>query len=70
MVAKGSSKTIGSHAFPNYGAHSDIYPTAYLTAAAAIGMTKEDVDLFCKRLDKVLGQWKGEAKLEVANGTA
>ena len=63
VVADGASKTIGPRTFPNYGSHSDNYPTAYLTAAAAVGMTKEDVELFCKRLDKVLGQWKGQSKI-------
>ena len=48
------SKEIGGHKFENFGSHSNHYPLAYLTAAAAIGISKEDVDLFVKRLDKVL----------------
>lgn len=33
----------------------------YLTAAAALGMRKSDVDLFVHRLDKVLGKLKGRS---------
>ena len=44
--------------FLNFGAHCDSYPCNYLTAAAAIGMTKNDVDLFITRLDQVLKKSK------------
>jgi O-phospho-L-seryl-tRNASec:L-selenocysteinyl-tRNA synthase len=53
-LTKGSKKEICGHVFQNYGSHSDNYPVAYLTASAAIGIKKEDVDLFVKRLEKVL----------------
>lgn len=33
----------------------------YLTAAAALGMRKSDVDLFSHRLDKVLSKLKGRS---------
>lgn len=46
-------KEVSGHTFQGFGAHSNNYRCAYLTAAAAIGMTKEDVDSFIKRLDKV-----------------
>lgn len=36
-----------------WGAHTSKYPVPYLTAAAAIGMQKSDVDQFISRLDKV-----------------
>ncbi|XP_070540300.1 O-phosphoseryl-tRNA(Sec) selenium transferase-like [Ptychodera flava] len=49
-------KEVAGYKFKNYGAHTDQYPCTYLTAAAAIGMTKHDVDTFVKRLDKVLGK--------------
>lgn len=58
VVAPGSNRTIGPHTFINWGAHSDHYPCAYLTAAAAIGMTRGDVDTFLKRLDKTLLKFK------------
>lgn len=41
-----------------YGAHADDYPGAYLTVAAAMGMTRSDVDLLCERLDTTIAQYK------------
>nr|XP_039254202.1 O-phosphoseryl-tRNA(Sec) selenium transferase-like [Styela clava] len=54
VVATNATKDIEGYLFQGYGSHCNNYRTAYLTAAAAIGMTKGDVDLFVKRLDKVL----------------
>lgn len=54
VVATDTVKEIEGYKFQAYGSHCDKYPTAYLTAAAAIGMTRQDVDLFVRRLDKVL----------------
>lgn len=53
-MARGASKAIEDHSFKGYGSHCDDYPHSYLTAAAAIGMTRRDVDLFAKRLDKAM----------------
>lgn len=58
VVAPGTKKTIGPHTFINWGAHHDAYPTSYFTAAAAIGMKKEEVDTFAKRLDKAFTKFK------------
>lgn len=44
-----------------WGAHNSSYPVPYLTAAAALGMRKSDVDLFSHRLDKVLSKLKGRS---------
>ncbi|KAK7110099.1 hypothetical protein V1264_014027 [Littorina saxatilis] len=59
VVAPGKENTIGGYTFQNFGAHCNSYPTAYLTAAAAVGMTKADVDTFISRLTKVLAKVKG-----------
>jgi O-phospho-L-seryl-tRNASec:L-selenocysteinyl-tRNA synthase len=40
--------------FTSYGSHINDFPTPYLNVAAAIGMTKRDVDLFIQRLDSTL----------------
>lgn len=58
VVAPGNNSEINGYRFQNFGAHSNVYPTAYLTAAAAIGMTKTDVDVFITRLEKVLKKFK------------
>lgn len=54
VVAPGEVKDIQGYSFVNWGSHSNIYPHSYLTAAAAVGITKEDIDKFVKILDKVL----------------
>lgn len=68
VIAPGKDNTVNGHLFKNFGSHSDNYPCAYLTAAAAIGMTKSDVDLFISRLDKVLTKFKGPPSQVVENG--
>ena len=60
VVPKGEVKEVSGYTFQGFGSHTDSYPCAYLTAAAAMGMTKDDVDSFIKRLDKVLGKSKGK----------
>ncbi|XP_077992418.1 O-phosphoseryl-tRNA(Sec) selenium transferase-like [Glandiceps talaboti] len=61
------SKEVAGYTFQNYGAHTNRYPCTYLTAAAAVGMTKHDVDTFVKKLDKVLSKCitKDSAKSEL-----
>lgn len=54
-IGKGVVKRIGPHEFTNYGSHHDQYPHAYLTAAAALGTTKGEVDAFVAKLDLLLG---------------
>ena len=66
MVAKGAVQTVAGHQFIGFGAHCDDYPCNYLTAAAAIGISKTDVDVFIKRLDKVLGKSRAPQHLNSA----
>ena len=56
-MAPGSEKEINGHVFRGWGSHANNYPRAYLTAAAAIGMTRQDVDTFLKRLDKCMSKF-------------
>ena len=51
-VPLGKSLEVGGITFQGYGAHHDCYPVPYLTAAASLGMTHQDVDDFCVRLRK------------------
>lgn len=44
--------------FRSYGAHADGCASAYFTVACALGTTEGDVELFLKRLDKALAEWK------------
>ncbi|GLV31937.1 Sec synthetase [Carabus blaptoides fortunei] len=56
VITTRESKTISGYEFTGWGAHSPSYTVAYLTCASTIGMTSEDVDVFVKRLDKVLSK--------------
>jgi hypothetical protein len=56
-VAESEDKEINELKIKNFGSHSNSYLDdvhGYLTAASTIGMKKNDVDLFIKRLDSVL----------------
>ncbi|XP_027056391.1 O-phosphoseryl-tRNA(Sec) selenium transferase-like [Pocillopora damicornis] len=61
VVPPGSTKEINGYVFTGWGAHAKNYRCAYLTAAAAIGMTKAEVDTFLKRLDKCLSRFTSKS---------
>ena len=61
MVPLASTKDINGHVFTGWGAHARNYRCAYLTAAAAIGMSIADVDTCLKRLDKCLSKFTGRS---------
>ena len=63
VVAGGENKTIGPHIFSNWGSHHNNYPTAYFTVAAAVGMRREEVDVFLERLDKVFAKFRKKVEL-------
>lgn len=50
VVAQGKIQSIAGLAFQGYGAHHDAYPHTYLTFAAALGTSEQDVDEFLRRL--------------------
>ncbi|KAK7873918.1 hypothetical protein R5R35_012932 [Gryllus longicercus] len=54
-------KDVAGYKFEGWGAHTSNYSVPYLTAAAALGMRKSDVDLFCHRLDKTMMKLKGRS---------
>ncbi|RNA21717.1 O-phosphoseryl-tRNA(Sec) selenium transferase [Brachionus plicatilis] len=56
VVVPGVHKSVVSngHLFKNFGSHSSSTDYSYLTAAAAIGVKIADIDLFIKRLNKIL----------------
>jgi len=53
VVQVAVKQTIGGIALDGFGAHITDYPVPYLTAACAIGLTREEVDCFLARLEKV-----------------
>ncbi|XP_073198484.1 O-phosphoseryl-tRNA(Sec) selenium transferase isoform X2 [Lepidochelys kempii] len=60
VVPLGSLQTVNNYTFKGFMSHADNYPCAYLNAASAIGMKKQDVDLFLKRLDKCMKTFRKE----------
>ncbi|XP_034757172.1 O-phosphoseryl-tRNA(Sec) selenium transferase isoform X2 [Etheostoma cragini] len=54
VIALGKEQTISGHTFRGFMSHSEAYPSPYLNAASAVGITREDVTLCIKRLDKCL----------------
>ena len=58
VVPQNEVKEINGHIFQGFGSHHNSYPHTYLTAAAAVGITRQDIDTFVKRLDKVLAKCK------------
>ncbi|XP_049645955.1 O-phosphoseryl-tRNA(Sec) selenium transferase [Suncus etruscus] len=64
VVPLGSVQTVNGYSFKGFMSHMNNYPCAYLNAAAAIGMTKQDVDLFIKKLDKCLKTLQKEQNKE------
>ncbi|KAJ7327002.1 hypothetical protein JRQ81_016761 [Phrynocephalus forsythii] len=54
VVSLGTVQTVSGYSFKGFMSHTNKYHFAYLNAASAIGMKKEDVDVFLKRLDKCL----------------
>ncbi|GJD05696.1 O-phosphoseryl-tRNA(Sec) selenium transferase [Galdieria sulphuraria] len=54
VVARKNNKTkVCGIDFPDgFGAHCTNYPHSYLTAACALGMTRQDIVAFCDRLDQ------------------
>lgn len=58
MVPLGAEQTVSGHVFRGFMSHSESYPCPYLNAASAIGITRDDVALSVKRLDKCLRSLK------------
>jgi O-phospho-L-seryl-tRNASec:L-selenocysteinyl-tRNA synthase len=52
-------KNVGDFKFKGWGSHSSHSNVPYLTAAAALGMTKDEVDVFTEKLDKILLKVRG-----------
>lgn len=59
-MTPGTEKEMGGVVFENFNSHSKSYPCAYLTAAAAIGVKRDEIDSFIKRLQKTLDIVKHE----------
>ncbi|SPP83122.1 O-phosphoseryl-tRNA(Sec) selenium transferase [Drosophila guanche] len=52
VVVPGQSKVIDGHTFPDFGSHQMKLELPYLTVAAAIGISREEIDKFFKIFKK------------------
>lgn len=58
VLTGGKQQTVGGITFADYGCHISGYPHPYMTAAAALGTTQQDVDVFVVRLVKAYQELK------------
>mmetsp|Transcript_30004 Transcript_30004/g.45501 ORF Transcript_30004/g.45501 Transcript_30004/m.45501 type:complete len:488 (+) Transcript_30004:84-1547(+) len=58
VVPRAQYKVMGGEDFFGFGSSTNDYPHAYMTAACAIGVTRNEVDEFFTRLDKNLKEFK------------
>jgi len=59
VVHPAATSTIDGRTFTGYGSQCEGgYPHAYITVAAAMGMTRGDVDVLMGRLDKTIGEFR------------
>lgn len=56
VIVANSTKEVCGKSFPSYGASYSHYPTNYITAACAIGLTPSEVEKFLDRLDTALSE--------------
>mmetsp|Transcript_49081 Transcript_49081/g.110397 ORF Transcript_49081/g.110397 Transcript_49081/m.110397 type:complete len:516 (+) Transcript_49081:80-1627(+) len=54
-------KVIDGVPFESYGAHADTYPCCYLTAACALGATREEMEAFLERFSSALQDYRSGA---------
>ncbi|XP_043099672.1 LOW QUALITY PROTEIN: O-phosphoseryl-tRNA(Sec) selenium transferase [Puntigrus tetrazona] len=64
VVPLGVEQTVSGHTFRGFMSHAVAYPCPYLNAASAIGITRDDITLCIKRLDKCLKSLSKEASAE------
>lgn len=66
-TSKSTVSKINGIEFTNWGSHHNSYPFSYFTAACAIGMKYDEIDLFIERLEKVIVKFKKLNQLETNN---
>jgi O-phospho-L-seryl-tRNASec:L-selenocysteinyl-tRNA synthase len=69
IVNKNEAKSIEGYRFRGYGSQCNEYPHAYLTAAAAIGMTSDDVTTYIDRLKRCIIEFKKQKHSGGAKGS-
>jgi O-phospho-L-seryl-tRNASec:L-selenocysteinyl-tRNA synthase len=70
VLTSSKQQTVGGITFDDYGCHISGYPHPYLTAAAALGATREDVDVFVVRLVRAYKELKDKWSKHAAQAAA
>lgn len=52
VVCRGKAQAVAGISFDGYGSSCDDYPHDYMTAAAALGACKDDVDVYVEKIRK------------------
>lgn len=58
VITSFETKTMKEYKFQCWGSHTSICSTPYLTAAVALGIRKDEIDIFIAKLDKILTKIK------------
>jgi len=66
VVPRGKTSNICGIAYEGFGSSHPAYPHSYMTAAAAIGGTRAEVDRFVETLDKTMAAFKQKQAKEGA----
>jgi O-phospho-L-seryl-tRNASec:L-selenocysteinyl-tRNA synthase len=70
VLANGKQQTVAGITFSDYGTHTSGYPQPYLNAAAAIGGSRQEVDVFVGRLVKAYRELQDKWSIAQAGGAA
>ncbi|XP_035779761.1 O-phosphoseryl-tRNA(Sec) selenium transferase-like [Anopheles albimanus] len=60
VVTAGQSKSIEGYLFEEWGAHSSLNNVPYLTASAALGVQRSEIDTFLTKLPEVLHKFRSK----------
>lgn len=64
VVPRGITKQVAGVTFEGFGAHCDAYPSDYLTVAAAVGTSKQDILAFVAKLRQCYVDLQGHVDLQ------
>ena len=67
VVPVHKTEAILGHEFRGFMAHIEGYPAPYLTVAAALGVTREEIDTFISRADKALSTFVKKKRAPLIN---
>lgn len=70
IIVPGSSKDIAGLVFDNFGTSQNQYPHQYMTVAAALGTSIDEVDSFFERFRTCVAKFKASKTIDWANSNS